>query len=133
MTQEGGEAIHLALFVAYFVEGVNLAVVDSLVDIAADAGLDADAARRALAKELKVRCGSGGTAKAAITVNLTALENGNTEMTTDLSLNLQAAKIQKLCEQHNIVNKKLGKPVFSCDMQTLDDRWRKSKRSECQR
>ena len=47
-TQPVGEAIHLALFVAYFVEGVNLAVVDRLVDIAARVGLDPDAARRIL-------------------------------------------------------------------------------------
>lgn len=46
--REGGEAIHLALFVAYFVEGVNLAIVDQLVEIAAGVGLDADAARSAL-------------------------------------------------------------------------------------
>jgi FAD-linked sulfhydryl oxidase len=36
-----------------------------------------------------------------------------------------------LCEQHNLVNKKLGKPIFKCDMNTLDERWRKSKNPKC--
>jgi len=47
-TQKAGEAIHLALFRAYFVDDVNLAVVDHLVEIAAGVGLDGAAARRAL-------------------------------------------------------------------------------------
>jgi mitochondrial FAD-linked sulfhydryl oxidase len=38
---------------------------------------------------------------------------------------------QWLCEQHNIVNVKTGKPVFDCDMTTLDERWRKSETPEC--
>jgi len=38
---------------------------------------------------------------------------------------------QWVCEQHNVVNEKTGKPIFSCDMKTLDDRWRKSDRPEC--
>jgi predicted DsbA family dithiol-disulfide isomerase len=42
--QDGGEAIHPALFVAYFVENVNLASIDNLVAIAAGIGLDADRA-----------------------------------------------------------------------------------------
>lgn len=46
--QEGGHTIHRALFEAYFVEGVNLAKADILVDIAADVGLDADRARQVL-------------------------------------------------------------------------------------
>lgn len=29
-----------------------------------------------------------------------------------------------LCKQHNIVNKKLGKPSFSCTLNNLDQRWR---------
>lgn len=32
-----------------------------------------------------------------------------------------------LCEQHNIVNKKIGKPSFPCTMEKLDERWRKGK------
>merc|ERR1712224_507770 len=31
---------------------------------------------------------------------------------------------QWLCEQHNDVNAKLGKPIFPCDMKSLDERWR---------
>ncbi|MBT3345613.1 MAG: thioredoxin domain-containing protein [Gemmatimonadetes bacterium] len=48
VTRDGGEAIHQALFVAYFVEDSNLADVDRLVEVAASVGLDTDAARRAL-------------------------------------------------------------------------------------
>jgi len=29
-----------------------------------------------------------------------------------------------LCKQHNVVNEKLGKPVFPCDFAALDRRWR---------
>ena len=29
-----------------------------------------------------------------------------------------------LCSQHNLVNKKIGKPVFECSIETLDERWR---------
>ena len=29
-----------------------------------------------------------------------------------------------VCEQHNLVNDKLGKPLFSCDLARLDRRWR---------
>lgn len=36
-----------------------------------------------------------------------------------------------LCEQHNIVNGKLGKPMFDCSMKNLDERWRKSSDPEC--
>eukprot|EP00566_Odontella_aurita_P027812 CAMPEP_0113556380 /NCGR_PEP_ID=MMETSP0015_2-20120614/17226_1 /TAXON_ID=2838 /ORGANISM="Odontella" /LENGTH=170 /DNA_ID=CAMNT_0000457733 /DNA_START=194 /DNA_END=703 /DNA_ORIENTATION=- /assembly_acc=CAM_ASM_000160 len=28
-----------------------------------------------------------------------------------------------LCEQHNTVNEKLGKPLFQCDIKSLDKRW----------
>ncbi len=38
--EEGGEAIHDALFKAYFVDGVNIAAPDELVRIAGEAGLD---------------------------------------------------------------------------------------------
>lgn len=47
-TQPGGEAIHDALYRAYFVENLNLYDEDVLVQIAANAGLDADAAREVL-------------------------------------------------------------------------------------
>eukprot|EP00980_Cylindrotheca_fusiformis_P024492 scaffold11961_cov122-Cylindrotheca_fusiformis.AAC.4 len=36
-----------------------------------------------------------------------------------------------LCEQHNRVNRKLGKPVFECTMDKLDERWRKSSNKSC--
>ena len=29
-----------------------------------------------------------------------------------------------VCEQHNLVNDKLGKPLFGCDLARLDRRWR---------
>jgi hypothetical protein len=38
---------------------------------------------------------------------------------------------QWMCDQHNRVNKKLGKPLFSCDMKNLDERWRKSNKEKC--
>ena len=47
--QPGGEAIHAALFAAYFVEDVNLADVDELVRIAESVSLDGSAAREAVA------------------------------------------------------------------------------------
>ncbi len=47
-SQPGGEAIHDALFRAYFVDGVNLYNVEKLVDIAASIGLAGDAAREVL-------------------------------------------------------------------------------------
>ena len=37
-----------------------------------------------------------------------------------------------LCEQHNIVNQKLGKPLFQCSIDKLDERWRKSNDPKCQ-
>jgi FAD-linked sulfhydryl oxidase len=36
-----------------------------------------------------------------------------------------------LCEQHNLVNEKLGKKLFKCDMKSLDERWRKSSDPDC--
>jgi predicted DsbA family dithiol-disulfide isomerase len=48
-TQPGGEAIHDALFKAYFVEGRNIGDVETLVEIAASVGLPAEDARRVLA------------------------------------------------------------------------------------
>ncbi|KAL0589287.1 hypothetical protein ABG067_002506 [Albugo candida] len=35
-----------------------------------------------------------------------------------------------LCEQHNLVNEKIGKPIFQCNMSTLSERWRTGKK-EC--
>lgn len=47
-TQPDGEAIHDALYRAYFVEGRNIGDVDVLVEIAEAVGLPADAAREVL-------------------------------------------------------------------------------------
>src|SRR5210317_959538 len=47
-SQPGGEAIHAALFRAYFVENQNLAVVDNLVNVAASTGLVPNEARAVL-------------------------------------------------------------------------------------
>ena len=43
--QDGGDAIHTALFSAYFVEDINFAKIDNLVDIATNTGLNGDRAR----------------------------------------------------------------------------------------
>ena len=51
-TQPGGEAIHDALYRAYFVEGLNIGDVDVLVGIAERAGLSAEAARDVLEQRL---------------------------------------------------------------------------------
>ena len=45
-TQPGGEAIHDALFKAYFVESRNIGDVEVLVEIAGRVGLDAEEARK---------------------------------------------------------------------------------------
>ena len=47
-TQPGGEAIHDALYKAYFVDTANVADIDVLVTIAASVGLDSGAAREML-------------------------------------------------------------------------------------
>jgi predicted DsbA family dithiol-disulfide isomerase len=47
-TQPGGEAIHDKLYLAYFVEGRNIADIHLLVEIAASVGLPADEARKVL-------------------------------------------------------------------------------------
>ena len=44
-SQPGGEAIHDALYRAYFVDARNIADIEVLVDIAGEVGLDARAAR----------------------------------------------------------------------------------------
>ena len=49
-TQPGGDAIHDALFRAYFVEGRNIGDVETLVEIAVAVGLPAAAAREVLEK-----------------------------------------------------------------------------------
>jgi FAD-linked sulfhydryl oxidase len=36
-----------------------------------------------------------------------------------------------MCEAHNRVNALLGKPAFPCVLSQLDERWRSSKRPEC--
>jgi predicted DsbA family dithiol-disulfide isomerase len=47
-TQPGGEAIHDALYRAYFVDGKNIGDVDELVDIARSVGLDGEAAKEVI-------------------------------------------------------------------------------------
>ena len=47
-TQPGGEAIHDALYRAYFVDAVNVGAVDALLTMAGDVGLDVYAAREVL-------------------------------------------------------------------------------------
>ncbi len=47
-TQTGGDTIHNLLYVAYFVENLDISNIDILVDIADKAGLDTDEARRVL-------------------------------------------------------------------------------------
>ena len=49
-TQPGGEAIHDALFRAYFVDARNIGDPDVLVEIAASVGLPADEAREVIEK-----------------------------------------------------------------------------------
>jgi FAD-linked sulfhydryl oxidase len=31
-----------------------------------------------------------------------------------------------MCKQHNLVNQKLGKPLFPCEMDILDQRWKQA-------
>ena len=49
-TQPGGEAIHDALFRAYFVDSRNIGDLETLVEIASSVGLPAEQAREALAQ-----------------------------------------------------------------------------------
>ena len=44
-TQPGGDALHGLLYRAYFVDGVNLAEIDRLVELAGTAGLSTETAR----------------------------------------------------------------------------------------
>lgn len=59
---------------------------------------------------------------------------------TDFQKNLEKSPVQIssrkdlcvwLCEQHNVVNRKIGKASYPCDMKTLDERWRKSTDPQC--
>jgi len=47
-TQAGGDALHDAIYRAYFVDGKNIASLDVLVELAASVGLSPDAAREVL-------------------------------------------------------------------------------------
>lgn len=47
-TQPGGEAIHKAIFQAYFVQGLNIARTDVLLDIVAAVGLNTELAREVI-------------------------------------------------------------------------------------
>ena len=47
-TQQNGEAFHNAMYRAYFVDDRNIGEIDTLIDIASAAGLDANAAREVL-------------------------------------------------------------------------------------
>ena len=47
-TQTGGEAMHDALYRAYFVDGLNIADVDVLLELVRSVGLSVDAAREVL-------------------------------------------------------------------------------------
>ena len=47
-TQPGGDAIHDAIFRAYFVDGLNIALADTLVGVAEKAGLPKDETREIL-------------------------------------------------------------------------------------
>src|SRR5262245_62995181 len=49
-TQSGGEAIHDALFRAYFVEARDISNIDVLLEIAQQVGLPVDGAREVLEK-----------------------------------------------------------------------------------
>ncbi|GAB1268971.1 hypothetical protein NBRC116493_22240 [Aurantivibrio infirmus] len=51
-TQLDGEAIHDALYRAYFAEGINIANVDALVTIAESIGLDGKEARKVVEQRL---------------------------------------------------------------------------------
>jgi len=47
-TRPGGDTIHDALFRAYFVDGRNIALIDTLIQVAEQAGLPKDEARKVL-------------------------------------------------------------------------------------
>tara|TARA_Y100000588_G_scaffold361336_1_gene422047 strand:+ start:3361 stop:3858 length:498 start_codon:yes stop_codon:yes gene_type:complete len=53
--QPGGDAIHGALYRAYFVDGINLGDLDRLLEIATSVGLSGVEARKALEYETELR------------------------------------------------------------------------------
>ena len=79
--EEGrGDAFHMAMFKAYFVDGINLAKIDLLVEIAETLDLDGAAAREALEKRT-YKSAVDGDWKMAYNLGITAvptfLVNGN--------------------------------------------------------
>ena len=76
----GGEAFHMAMFKAYFVDGINLAKTDLLVEIAETIDLDGAAAREVLEKRT-YKSAVDGDWKMAYNLGITAvptfLVNGN--------------------------------------------------------
>ena len=79
--EEGrGDAFHMAMFKAYFVDGINLAKIDLLVEIAETLDLDGAAAREALEKRAYKSAVDGDWKRAhdlGITAVPTFLVNGN--------------------------------------------------------
>jgi predicted DsbA family dithiol-disulfide isomerase len=51
-TKPGGDAVHNALYRAYFVDGLNIALVDNLLRVVRQLGLPEDEAREALSARL---------------------------------------------------------------------------------
>mmetsp|Transcript_8460 Transcript_8460/g.15510 ORF Transcript_8460/g.15510 Transcript_8460/m.15510 type:complete len:184 (+) Transcript_8460:122-673(+) len=47
-----------------------------------------------------------------------------TTRASPVTVDSRTAFAQWLCAQHNLVNKKLGKPIYDCGMPALDERWR---------
>ena len=45
----------------------------------------------------------------------------------DFRVDSRASLSRWVCERHNEVNAKLGKPLVSCELRDLDERWRHSK------
>jgi len=79
--EEGrGDAFHMAMFKAYFVDGINLAKIDLLVEIAETIDLDGAAAREVLEKRT-YKSAVDGDWKMAYNLGITAvptfLVNGN--------------------------------------------------------
>ena len=49
-TVEGGDALHMKLYQAYFVDNKNISDIDTLVQLAQEVGLDGDVARSVITK-----------------------------------------------------------------------------------